>query len=96
VNISQRQRSCSPEFPVTRRKSAHAHTVLREAKTIGSYGSLLANAGAELSIIANALGHAATRMTKRHYAHLLDSVVDAELQAKLPTFRARSSRKAAA
>jgi hypothetical protein len=61
-----------------------------------SYGSLLANAGAGLSIIANALGHADTRMTKRHYAHLLDSVVAARLQAKLPTFRARSSRKAAA
>ena len=61
-----------------------------------SYGSLLANAGAGLSIIANALGHADTRMTKRHYAHLLDSVVAAELQAKLPTFRTRSSRKAAA
>jgi integrase len=61
-----------------------------------SYGSLLANAGAGLSIIANALGHADTRMTKRHYAHLLDSVVAAELQAKLPTFQTRSSRKAAA
>ena len=61
-----------------------------------SYGSLLANAGAGLSIIANALGHADTRMTKRHYAHLLDSVVAAEMQAKLPTFRTGSSRKAAA
>ncbi len=61
-----------------------------------SYGWLLANAGAGLSIIANALGHADTRMTKRHYAHLLDSVVAAELQAKLPIFRTRSSRKAAA
>ncbi len=61
-----------------------------------SYGSLLANAGAGLSIIANALGHADTRMTKRHHAHLLDSVVAAELQDKLPTFRTRSSRKEAA
>jgi hypothetical protein len=37
--------------------------------------------------------HADTRMTRRHYAHLLDSVVAAELQAKLPTFKARRSRK---
>lgn len=35
-------------------------------------------------------------MTKRHYAHLLDSVVAAELQDKLPTFRTRSARKVAA
>jgi integrase len=61
-----------------------------------SYGSLLANAGAGLSIIANALGHVDTRMTKRHYAHLLDSVVAAELQDKLPTFRTRNSRRGAA
>jgi hypothetical protein len=33
-----------------------------------------------------------TRMTRRHYAHLLDSVVAAELQAKLPTFNARRAR----
>ena len=36
------------------------------------------------------------RMTKRHYAHLVDSVVAAELQGKLPKFRTRNSRKAAA
>lgn len=60
-----------------------------------SYGSLLANAQASDATIAHALGHADTRMTRRHYAHLLDSVVATELQAKLPTFRARASRKAA-
>jgi integrase len=58
-----------------------------------SYGSLLANAQANDATIAHALGHADTRMTRRHYAHLLDSVVAAELQAKLPTFKARRSRK---
>ena len=58
-----------------------------------SYGSLLANAQASDATIAHALGHADTRMTRRHYAHLLDSVVAAELQAKLPTFKARRSRK---
>jgi integrase len=58
-----------------------------------SYGSLLANAQANDATIAHALGHADTRMTRRHYAHLLDSVVAAELQAKLPTFKAHRSRK---
>jgi len=58
-----------------------------------SYGSLLANAQANDPTIAHALGHADTRMTRRHYAHLLDSVVAAELQAKLPTFKARRPRK---
>ncbi|MGP8166608.1 MAG: tyrosine-type recombinase/integrase [Steroidobacteraceae bacterium] len=61
-----------------------------------SYGSLLANAQANDATIAHALGHADTRMTRRHYAHLLDSVVAAELQAKLPTFKARRSRKGTA
>ena len=60
-----------------------------------SYGSLLANAQANDATIAHALGHADTRMTRRHYAHLLDSVVATELQAKLPTFKARRPRKAA-
>jgi integrase len=41
--------------------------------------------------IAHALGHADTRMSRRHYAHLLDRVAAAELQAKLPTFKARRS-----
>ncbi len=58
-----------------------------------SYGSLLANAQANDATIAHALGYADTRMTRRHYAHLLDSVVAAELQAKLPTFGVRRSRK---
>jgi integrase len=58
-----------------------------------TYGSLLANAGAGDAIIATALGHADTRMTRRHYAHLLDSVVATELQTRLPKFKARVSRK---
>jgi integrase len=58
-----------------------------------TYGSLLANAGAREAIIATALGHKDTRMTRRHYAHLLDSVVAAELQSRLPKFNARRTRK---
>jgi integrase len=60
-----------------------------------SYGSLLANAHANDATIAHALGHADTRMTRRHYAHLLDSVVATEIQNKLPTFRASRGRKLA-
>lgn len=51
-----------------------------------SYGSLLANAGARDAIIAAALGHSDTRMTRRHYAHLLDKAVAEEIGKHLPTF----------
>jgi integrase len=62
-----------------------------------TYGSLLANARAADTVIAHSLGHADTRMVRRVYGHLLDSMVAAELQAKLPTFKAnrRKSSKAA-
>jgi integrase len=59
-----------------------------------TYGSLLANAGAADTTIAHSLGHADTRMTRRHYAHLLDATVAAELEARLPAFKA--TRRAAA
>jgi len=58
-----------------------------------TYGSLLANAGAADTTIAHSLGHSDTRMTRRHYAHLLDSTIAAELEAKLPAFK--PSRKTA-
>ncbi|MEX0734551.1 MAG: site-specific integrase [Steroidobacteraceae bacterium] len=51
-----------------------------------SYGSLLANAGARDAIIAAALGHSDTRMTRRHYAHLLDEAVAKEIGKRLPRF----------
>jgi integrase len=66
-----------------------------------TYGSLLANAGARDAIIATALGHADTRMTRRHYAHLLETAVAKELQKRLPRFSAigggggRSRKKSA-
>lgn len=58
-----------------------------------TYGSLLANAGARDTTIAASLGHSDTRMTRRHYAHILESTVAAELEAKLPTFKPARSRK---
>ena len=40
-----------------------------------TYGSRLAMQGVPMAMIAAQLGHADTRMTERHYAHLAASVV---------------------
>ncbi|BBL73007.1 tyrosine-type recombinase/integrase [Methylomagnum ishizawai] len=53
-----------------------------------TYGSLLAMRGVPLQVIAAALGHADTRMTERHYAHLRDSYVAQTIRANLPSFGA--------
>lgn len=39
-----------------------------------SYASLLVQSGVDLRVVADLLGHADTRMTMRHYAHLNDDV----------------------
>ncbi|MEY2696285.1 MAG: hypothetical protein RL333_423 [Pseudomonadota bacterium] len=39
-----------------------------------SYASLLVQSGVDLRVVADLLGHADTRMTMRHYAHLNDEV----------------------
>ena len=49
-----------------------------------TYASALATAGVPLQMIAEALGHADTRMTSRHYAHLLPSAVADAIRAHLP------------
>lgn len=51
-----------------------------------TYGSLLAQKGVPLHVIASAMGHADTRMTSRHYAHLMPSYVAETIRANLPTF----------
>jgi integrase len=51
-----------------------------------SYGSLLAMRGVPLQVIAAAMGHADTRMTERHYAHLSPSFVADTIRANLPSF----------
>lgn len=58
-----------------------------------TYGSLLALQGVPLKVIAEAMGHADTRMTERHYAHLQDSYVAEQIRANLPTFGKASERK---
>jgi integrase len=48
------------------------------------YGSLLAMRGVPMGVIAAQLGHAKTRMTERHYAHLAPSYVAETVRANLP------------
>jgi len=51
-----------------------------------TYGSMLAARGVPLQVIARALGHADTRMTERHYAHLQPDYVADQVRAHLPDF----------
>jgi integrase len=61
-----------------------------------TYGSILAMRGVSLQVIAEALGHADTRMTSRHYAHLVPSYVADTIRAKLPAFGAENRDNVAA
>lgn len=51
-----------------------------------TYASLLAQAGADLLTISKLLGHADTRITSRHYAHLCDKTLANAVKALLPSF----------
>jgi integrase len=50
-----------------------------------SYGSALAMRGVPMGVIAAQLGHADTRMTEKHYAHLAPSYVADTIRAQFPT-----------
>ncbi|MGE3366909.1 MAG: tyrosine-type recombinase/integrase [Rhizobiaceae bacterium] len=50
-----------------------------------THGSLLAMRGVPLAVIARQLGHADTRMTERHYAHLAPSYVADTIRGNFPT-----------
>jgi Site-specific recombinase XerD len=50
-----------------------------------SFASLLIQVGVPIEVISDLLGHADTRITLRHYAHLVDSVRQ-DAVAKLPSF----------
>jgi len=56
-----------------------------------TYASHLAQAGVDLLTISKLLGHADTRMTAKHYAHLADKTL-ALAVAKLPNFTAGRMR----
>lgn len=51
-----------------------------------TYASALVKAGVHLSIVAQSLGHADTRMVEKHYGHLAPSHVADTIRAKLPSF----------
>jgi Site-specific recombinase XerD len=57
-----------------------------------TYGSLLAMRGVSLQVIAEALGHSDTRITSKHYAHLMPSYVADTIRAHLPNFGATESK----
>ncbi|WP_321528028.1 tyrosine-type recombinase/integrase [Sedimenticola selenatireducens] len=50
-----------------------------------TYGASLAKAGVPLQVIAAVLGHADTRITEKHYAHLCPNYVKDTIRANLPT-----------
>ena len=49
-----------------------------------THGSTLAMRGVPLGVIATQLGHADTRMTEKHYAHLAPSYVADTIRAHFP------------
>ena len=50
-----------------------------------THGSTLAMKGVPMGVIAEQLGHADTRMTEKHYAHLAPSYVADTIRAHFPT-----------
>ncbi len=57
-----------------------------------TYGSLLAMEGVPLQVIASALGHADTRITEKHYAHLMPNYVADKIRENLPAFSEQKSK----
>ncbi|MDR7040481.1 integrase [Methylobacterium sp. BE186] len=51
-----------------------------------TYASILAMRGAPMGVIAAQLGHADTRMTEKHYAHLAPSYVADTVRSALPAY----------
>jgi integrase len=50
-----------------------------------THGSTLAMRGVPMGVIAEQLGHADTRMTEKHYAHMAPSYVADTIRAHFPT-----------
>jgi site-specific recombinase XerD len=57
-----------------------------------TYASHLAQAGVDLLTISKLLGHADTRITSKHYAHLADKTLAAAV-TRLPSFVGKASRR---
>jgi integrase len=88
---------------------AHAQRPMEEACTIAkiepeitfhelrhTYASMMAQAGADLLLLAKLLGHADTRVTSRHYAHLCDKTLADAVQRFLPSFGFKPDKKVVA
>ncbi len=72
-------------------KAAKVTPAVRFHELRHTFASHLAQAGVPLLTIATLLGHADTRITARHYAHLADRTL-ADAVAKLPSFGADESK----
>lgn len=75
---------------ITRHMRAASKTAGLESSVVfhdlrRSYGSLLLNKGVPADHIQELLGHADARMTRRHYAHLMEASLQKSLH-KLPSF----------
>jgi site-specific recombinase XerD len=77
-------------------KRAKITPPLRFHETRHSYASALAQAGADLLTISKLLGHADTRITSRHYAHLTDATLANAVNHLLPNFGSIESTNIAA
>jgi integrase len=69
-------------------KAAKIIPALRFHECRHTYASALAQAGADLLTISKLLGHADTRITARHYAHLCDRTLANAVNRLLPDFGA--------
>ncbi len=87
-----------------RLKEVEARRLKAAAKVVGikevtfhilrhSYASVLAMEGCPMGVIGHALGHADTRMTERHYAHLAPSYVAETIRKHLPDFGIKPDKK---
>ena len=77
-------------------KRAKVTPPLRFHEARHSYASALAQAGADLLTISKLLGHADTRITSRHYAHLCDRTLANAVNNLLPDFGAVEETNVAA
>jgi integrase len=77
-------------------KRAKITPPLRFHEARHSYASALAQAGADLLTISKLLGHADTRITSRHYAHLCDKTLANAVNTLLPDFGATEATNVAA
>lgn len=88
---SHQQRPLTAASEIAKVEPAATFHILRH-----TYGSSLAMKGVPMGVIAAQLGHADTRMTERHYAHLSPSYVADTIRASLPPLGAFEQANAVA